>query len=119
LAEPKDMQNQRLISVESDKNAETYPGWQEWASAYNVSLHPESVGVHFAHAFPAIEAALSGQGVALISQSNISRYLRNGELILPFGDEFTLELPRYILIDANQTSPACKRLHEWLIQNCN
>ena len=117
LSKPEDLKKHRLISVESDQRANTYPGWQEWAAEYDTELHSKSICVHFAHAVPAIEAALSDQGIALISQSNIARYLQSGELILPFGDGFTLKLPRYIVTDAHHTNPACTRLHDWLIRN--
>ncbi|MEI7036345.1 transcriptional regulator GcvA [Fulvimonas yonginensis] len=74
------------------------PTWRRWLEQAGVrDVRPDS-GVVFTDESHAIQAALAGQGVALLSLLLVAPDLRSGALVQPFGPE--LEGYRYHLVHA-------------------
>lgn len=111
---PNDLKDHALLTVETTPGTGAYPSWRDWGNEFGVSNIEDRAKLHFAHSILAIEAALVDQGVALVSQSNVSRYLKNGDLILPYGNRFSLKLSRYLLSPSTSINRSCTRLLEWL-----
>lgn len=114
IENPDDLKTHALLTVETSLGTGAYPSWNDWGEEYGVSDIDDRANLHFAHSILAIEAALADQGVALVSLSNVGRYLKNGDLMLPFGDRFSLNLSRYVLSPSNAINKASMRLLEWL-----
>lgn len=65
--------------------------WAEWYRAAGRDEAEARRGVRFSHTLHAIEAALLGQGVALVPQPLVAQELRSGRLVAPFGISLALD----------------------------
>lgn len=91
------------------------PTWRAWGEKSGlVGLLDTQAGITFNDESSAIQAAIAGQGVALLSQALVAVELASGALIQPFGP--TLEGLRYDLvypIGAETRAPVAV-LHDWV-----
>jgi LysR family glycine cleavage system transcriptional activator len=113
---PSDLQDHALLAVESTPGTGAYPDWADWGASFGVSNIEDKVNVHFAHSILAIQAVLADQGIALVSLSNVERYLKNQDLVRPFENRYALEHSRYLVSPAVPVNRACTRLLEWLLE---
>lgn len=93
---------------------ETAPAWRHWAEAAAVEGVDFESGVAFNDEASAIQAAVAGQGVALLSLVLVADELASGVLERPFGPE--LEGWRYDFVypDAAADRPAVAALRSWI-----
>nr|WP_163502730.1 LysR substrate-binding domain-containing protein [Halomonas socia] len=90
------------------------PSWQHWCQAAGGSTADLGASLTFSDESHAIQAAIAGQGVALLSQTLVRDELERGVLQAPFGPR----LPglRYQLIRHSRFAGhvALERVAEWL-----
>lgn len=88
--------------------------WTAWARAAGLRRLDTARGITFSDETHAIEAAIAGQGVALLDTALVARELAHGTLVTPFGP--TLEGLDYLLVYPAATGgdPAVAALREWL-----
>lgn len=92
------------------------PSWRLWAAKANlIDFDPDS-GVGFNDESAAIQAAIAGQGVALLSLALVAPELASGALVQPFGPK--LEGRRYDLVfpTGGETRPAVAALRRWVME---
>lgn len=118
LREARDLARATLIHFEWGPSATkvSVPSWRAWAArADNSEMDPES-GITFNDENSAIQAAIAGQGVALLSVALVAAELQSGALIQPFGP--VLDGLRYDLVYpvGAENRPAIAALRRW-VQN--
>lgn len=86
---PADLAHHTLLHDESQENDPSCPDWGNWLAARNVLGVQSRRGPRFNQAVLVIEAAISGQGVALAKRAVAERDLRSGRLVAPFIDGTT------------------------------
>lgn len=93
----------------------TLPTWRRWASRAGVALDPDS-GITLSDESAAIQAAIAGQGVALLSLALVAPELASGALVQPFGP--ILDGRRYDLVFplGGEERPAVAALRRWLAE---
>ncbi len=84
LREPSDLQYFRLLHVDWGRFAVPLPDWQMWLTAAGLEDLKVKHGPTFTVENMAIEAAISGNGVALVSNYAVVEELKNGSLVRPF-----------------------------------
>ncbi|KAE9627677.1 transcriptional regulator GcvA [Parasedimentitalea maritima] len=84
LRTPDDLNHHRLIHVDWGKMTIQIPDWNMWTKAAGVEGVKVNHGPRFTIESMAIEAAINGDGIALISHSAIAEELKAGRLIRPF-----------------------------------
>lgn len=94
------------------------PVWANWFAARG-----EKAGARAAVTVTmeslAIQAALTGQGLALINQGYISRELARGDLVEPFGlgGEYETSVAHFLVRGAGIVRPEAQALWDWLLAN--
>jgi len=90
------------------------PSWRAWAVCAGMSRLDAEAGITFNDENSAIQAALAGQGVALLSLALVAAELASGALIQPFGPR--LQGFRYDLVylAAAEARPAVTVLRSWV-----
>ena len=90
------------------------PTWPQWCQAAGCALTDLGPSLGFSDESHAVQAAIAGQGVALLSQTLIQAELERGVLHVPFGP--TLPGLRYHLLmsRARAQHAELKRVAEWL-----
>lgn len=78
------LREHRLLHVDWGKLAAQSPDWRMWAKAAGLEDLDVDRGPRFSVENMAIEAAINGKGVALVSHSAVAADLRAGRLVRPF-----------------------------------
>jgi LysR family glycine cleavage system transcriptional activator len=93
-----DLRRVPLLHFEWRNRRSDNPTWRRWLEQAGVAGVDADSGVLFSDESHAIQAAVAGQGVALLSLLLVAPELRSGALVQPFGPE--LEGYRYHLVHA-------------------
>jgi LysR family transcriptional regulator, glycine cleavage system transcriptional activator len=86
LREPADLVHHALLHDRSDRCLPGQLDWARWLTAMGMANIDAQRGVQFSYAHMALEAAASGQGVALANSAFLGDDLAAGRLVRPFGD---------------------------------
>lgn len=116
LHHPEDLQHHRLLHVDWE-SAEA--GWRMWLLAAGLPDIDPTRGPHFTMETMAVQAALEGQGVALVSDVLVADHLAAGRLVRPFDRRFSTTLRfSFYLVSAleNAEQPKVAAFREWLMQ---
>lgn len=115
LCEPDDLRHHTLLHVDwKDSDA----SWRMWLLAAGVENTNAARGPHFTQEGMAIQAALDGQGVALIGDKLIEDHLTAGTLVCPFARDMStpLTFSHYLLSPAGSAAgPKVIAFREWLL----
>ncbi len=84
LRTPEDLRHHRLLHVEWGEFSIPLPDWRMWTKAAGVEGINVKSGPRFTVENMAIEAAVSGAGVALVSNFAVRDELKSGSLVRPF-----------------------------------
>ena len=84
LRTPEDLRNHRLIHVDWGDLKVPIPDWRMWTKAAGLDDIDVEHGPRFTVENMAVEAAISGSGVALISHYSVAEDLKAGRLVRPF-----------------------------------
>lgn len=119
LRRPEDLARASLIHFDwrFASRKRTLPTWRLWVARAGLSsIDPES-GIAFNDESAAIQAAVAGQGVGLLSLTLVEAELASGALVQPFGP--SLDGRRYDLVFPThaESTPAVVALHRWLVSS--
>ncbi len=115
LRSPEDLHLHTLVH-EVVEAVPDYITWERWLAAVGVTGVDTSRGPRFQHTFLSLQAAASGQGVALATNVLIGDYLEAGRLVRPFPHEVKGAYQYYVACpEAWGDRPAILTLREWLL----
>lgn len=111
LLRPEDLANQTLLHVTSYQE-----DWQVWLTAAGVDGVDFRRGVSFDLAFPALQAAIDGVGVALGRSTMVEADIAAGRLVVPFDVTLPLQAAYYV-VSPEETAdrPKVKAFRDWLL----
>ncbi len=93
-------------------------GWKAWFESAGVEDPRVNHlrGPHFSHSHLALEAALSGRGVALTSAPLAADELREGRLIQPVDHALTNDLAYWaVVLPERADEPKLRRFLNWIV----
>jgi len=115
LREPGDLRRHTLIHEIADGVLD-YTTWDRWLKAVGVEGIDTSRGPRFTHTYLCLQAAASGQGVALATSALIGDYLKAGRLVRPFPHEVRGSYQYYIVCPEDSADkPAIAAFRAWLL----
>jgi LysR family glycine cleavage system transcriptional activator len=88
LKSPQDLANYVLLHYEDTERRSPWLSWNVWFELVRVQDLKAAGSLRFSHYDQMIQAAVAGQGIALGRSPLVDRFLRNGQLVLPFGKRF-------------------------------
>ena len=101
LKKPIDLSNHTLLHCDFFLNStsQTQPDWDLWFSMVGVEADSidTSHGVHFAQHDLLVQAAIEGQGIALVASISAQKALKDGLLVQPFDSGLPLEHAYYFI----------------------
>ena len=113
---PADLARLPFIHDDSMRRAGRPPSWAEWFRAAGVRGIDTSGGLHFDDGHLALQAAASGQGVALGRLVYAAGDLAAAALRAPFPQVIELDLHYYLLVpDSRIGEPAIVAFRDWLL----
>jgi LysR family transcriptional regulator, glycine cleavage system transcriptional activator len=115
LRRPEDLRTHTLLHVEGESTDPSQPSWQTWLEASGVADVGTWRGLHFTQTVTAAQAAIDGQGVALLGQTCLLDDLAAGRLIRPFALGFPVAYAyRMVSPRAAFDRPKVKAFRAWL-----
>lgn len=110
LSSPAELKNYTLLHDEHRAD------WAMWLKAVDVHDMDSSKGPVFVDSNGAIEAALSGKGIALVRRSLVRSELESGRLVIPFQKAIETPIAYYLVYDAAALLLRWnQRFRDWLI----
>jgi LysR family glycine cleavage system transcriptional activator len=119
LNQPGDLRHHTLLHVDW-KHAEA--SWRMWLLAAGLRDIEPIRGPHFTMESMALQAALDGQGVALVGNMLVADDLSSGRLVRPFALNLStpLTFSFYLLSAKDSTSqPKVSAFRDWLLEEAS
>jgi LysR family glycine cleavage system transcriptional activator len=110
------LQTATLLHDDSSDQHKAFPGWKMWLKAAGIDdLVDWRKGPHFDHSVLAIEAALSGLGVALAAPSLVGADIDAGRLVRLPGKAMEMEFAYYLVYPpSHAASPKLQAMRQWI-----
>ncbi len=93
---------------------QSMPTWTKWAEKAQLKELDSQGGISFNDESSAIQAAIAGQGVALLSLTLVAAELASGSLVEPFGPRLEGLGYHFVFPAGAATRPAVSALQRWL-----
>lgn len=119
LEKPEDLKNYTLLHCDFflNANSQKQPDWDMWFAMASVNNVDTSRGVHFAQHDLLVQAAIEGQGVALVASISARKALDEGLLIQPFESHIPLDNSYYFIYPKAKTKlPRIVAFRKWLLE---
>jgi LysR family transcriptional regulator, glycine cleavage system transcriptional activator len=113
VREPADLARVPLIGFEWFRRDATTPDWPLWFERNRLDPRPRQL--HFSDEVHAIQAAVAGQGVALVNLALVEEELRTGLLCQPFGPELAGHAFHLVWPQALDGDPDVVQVRGWLL----
>jgi LysR family transcriptional regulator, glycine cleavage system transcriptional activator len=117
LKRPEDLRHYTLLHVQWGVEEEAAPSWRMWLSAAGVEDVNVERGPRFSAESMAIDAALNGQGIALVGGALVESDLEAGRLVRPFPPsvcEATAFCYYLVYPEARAADPQVMAFRDWL-----
>ena len=115
LRHPADLTRHTLIHFEPPGGRTRPVDWSTWQQCARAPGLDVSAGMVFSDETHIIAAAVDGQGIALMSKALISRELRDGQLVAPFGPEFPGHPFHLAYPVERRDDPGIQAIRAWVI----
>lgn len=117
LRVPADLCRHTLLHHTAPYQDDGYPDWRMWLQAAGVDGCDLSRGPTFSMASLAVQAAIDGQGVALVGDVLVADDIAAGRLVRPFALSFPVSFAYYVVCPlASAERPRVVAFREWLLE---
>ncbi len=115
LAAPEDLRHHVLLQLDDPRAA--WLDWQLWFHALGIDELQPAGKLHFSHYDQLIQAAVSGQGIALGRHPLVRGLLREKKLVAPFKQD-VCSSRAYFLVEsgAARAKPQVRAFIDWLLE---
>jgi len=103
-----------LIGFQWQKQHALNPTWQKWFAEAGLRWTSPRGQLRFSDEGHAIQAAIAGQGIALVSLVLVAQEIRNGQLAQPFGPVLAGHTYHLVLSAGHAPSPSVTAAADWL-----
>ena len=117
LKRPQDLVHQVLLHFDYPLAEKMVMDWQTWLTALGIGDLKAAGGLYFTQYEQMIQAAISGQGVALGRQPLVNELLQSGGLVAPF-DKAIVGTRAYFVLESKLAArkPYIKEFSAWLTE---
>jgi len=116
LETPADLAHHVLIHHEMPPGDRSYPDWRMWLLAAGAPDVDHRRGTRFTLASMAVQAAIEGQGVALVGGALVETDVRAGRLVQPFRMGVPLEFGYWLVCPERSAGlPRVKNFMQWML----
>jgi LysR family transcriptional regulator, glycine cleavage system transcriptional activator len=120
LKKPSDLRGLPLIHTEWTPETGHWPGWSDWLRAAGITGIDANKGLRFSDGALVIQAAVSGQGVALGSKALALEHLAAGRLIRPFELSLLTDFAYYVVCAKSRADePDLVAFRRWVISEAH
>jgi LysR family glycine cleavage system transcriptional activator len=116
LAKVEDLGRTRLIHIDGRVSPRPSPDWRRWCDQAGVAGLDTDAGLRFTDSLHAVQAAVAGQGVAIVSLVIAADALAGGLLVAPFAEALPGETYHFACAPALSEQPDVVGLRDWFVQ---
>jgi LysR family glycine cleavage system transcriptional activator len=116
LSTVEDLRRATLIHIEGRTTPAALPDWKRWCAKARIADIDTSAGLRFPDSLLAVQAAIAGQGIAIVSQTLVADALAAGLLETPFKETLDGETYHFACAAAVETRPDIVTLRNWFVQ---
>jgi LysR family glycine cleavage system transcriptional activator len=115
LEKPEDLRGLPLIHTDWTHPRSYWPGWADWLRTAGVTGVDVAKGLRYSDGALVIEAAVSGQGVALGTKALALEHLAAGRLVRPFKLSLATDFAYYVVCSKARTEePDLAAFRRWV-----
>lgn len=114
LRHPEQLRGVPLLHSEWLRQEPETPTWERWGEVSGVTGVDWTMGVTFTDESHAIQAAIAGHGIALLSPLLLAPELELGSLVQPFGPALEGLHFHFVYPDTPLSAEKCAALERWL-----
>ncbi|ATU91663.1 LysR substrate-binding domain-containing protein [Phyllobacterium zundukense] len=119
ITDLEDIRRVELIHVDGRTAPLPLPDWPRWCSEAAISGVNTTVGLRFSNSMHAMQAAIAGQGVAIVSLVLATDALASGLLVQPFRQTLSGDIYHFACAPGIGTRTDIETLREWFRQELN
>jgi LysR family transcriptional regulator, glycine cleavage system transcriptional activator len=121
IKSPQDLERYVLLHLDDVDRRTPWLSWNVWFELVRAHDVKPAGNLRFSHYDQMIQAALDNQGIALGRSPLVDRFIRNGQLVLPFGKRFVTSpadsRAYFIVVPPSAASrPEVAAFSQWLKQ---
>jgi LysR family transcriptional regulator, glycine cleavage system transcriptional activator len=114
VRDPTDLDGHALIHSEWRHVDERTPVWPRWYAEAGIPYRRTDSAIVFSDETHAIQAAMAGQGIALVSLALVAGELATGVLVAPFGPTLAGHGFHVVIPDSRANGGNVEAVREWL-----
>jgi len=117
LGDVSDIRHHTLLH-DDDRNIDpSWPDWAMWLATAGVDDIDAGRGIYFNQGEMIIEAALEGQGIALVSSVMAAGEIESGRLVQPFETRLPVRLRFHLVTSAQKArNPKVAEFRQWILE---
>lgn len=117
LQTPADIPYQTLLHYDNKSDEPSWPDWNMWLTTMGYPDISTRSGIYFAQPEMLIQAAIEGQGIALVANIFAEKDIQAGRLLQPFSMIMPIDFSYYLVTTASRAKlPRVIAFKEWLLQ---
>lgn len=118
LTTPNMLRFHTLLHDENNSEQPLVPGWKRWLKMTGITKIDTRRGLRFTNPLLTLEAALSGQGVALSCAYVTADDVKAGRLVRPFAIPCPLNATYHFVYPKENKNPRIEKFYHWLQETC-
>ncbi len=112
-----DLKNHTLLHSNYDALDPGWPDWAMWLAMVNVEDVDASHGIYFNQSDLLFQAALDGQGVALLANVMAEPEIEAGRLVQPFSNRLPVKLNYHLVTSPQKAAvPKVAAFRKWILE---
>jgi LysR family transcriptional regulator, glycine cleavage system transcriptional activator len=117
LREPADLAKVPLLAMDESVPSSPYSGWANWCEYAGIAPFEGATSLYFTFVDQCVQAAVRGQGVALVRTPFLDDLVASNDLVLPFPNLRMRTGYRYFLLTNRQRSsqPHVAAFTKWIV----
>jgi DNA-binding transcriptional LysR family regulator len=117
LRSPGDLEHHTLLHFDYAGAQRSFMDWETWLTARGIAGLKPASGLHFSQYEQMIQAAISGQGVAIGRQPLVNELIASGLLVAPFKEAVAGSRAYFIIESAfAKGKPHVRQFAAWLVE---
>lgn len=108
-----DLRRATLIHIDGRRRPLPIPDWRRWCEKAKARQVDVSAGQHFPDSLLAVQAAIAGQGIAIVSLVLVSDALRAGLLVAPFSVSLPGDAYHFVCAEGLENRADISSLRAW------
>jgi LysR family glycine cleavage system transcriptional activator len=116
ISTPADLRRAALIHVDGRRSPRPLPSWARWCAKAGLSGMDAAAGMRFPESALAVQAAIAGQGVAIVSLVLVADALAAGLLVVPFAERLRGWTYHFAAAPGLESRPDVAALRGWFLQ---